>query len=889
MQSYWEFYHMTENRSDAPLREDIRQLGGLLGSTIHDQSGERIYATVEEVRGLAKEARAGDPEAAKALERRLGELPDELIVPVVRAFSQFLNLANIAEQHHRVRRSRAWIRDQETGPLRGSLEEFFKRMLPDTDPADLHASVANLDIELVLTAHPTEVMRRSLLQKYNRIAELLGQGDRLDPTPEEIEEVHQALKREITAAWETDEIRRRRPAPQDEARWGLAVIEQTLWDVVPHYLRRLDRILLRQTEKGLALDAAPIHFGSWMGGDRDGNPRVTANVTREVCLLNRWKAVELYEAEIKTLIETLSMRCANQPLRDWVGEAWEPYRTALKAVRDRLLATRYWLEARLAGRRPAEGLIYWRAEELREPLFLCYQSLHQTGAGVVAEGQLKDLLRRLSVFGLTLMRVDIRQESGRHTEALNAITEAVGLGQYADWTEAERQAFLIAELSSRRPLIPRDFNPSDAVGEVLDTFAVIAEMGADSLGAYVISMASQPSDILAVKLLQKEAGVAEALRVVPLFETLADLQGAQACLEQLLAIPWYREHIAGEQEIMIGYSDSAKDASHMAAAWALYQTQEQLVETARAQNLKLTLFHGRGGSIGRGGGPTHAAILSQPPGSVAGRLRVTEQGEVIQAKFGLPGIAERNLELYTTAVAEATLAPPQPPEAGWRERMDELAQTSCSVYRGMVRERPDFIEYFRHATPEHEISHLAIGSRPARRNPTVGVESLRAIPWIFAWTQTRLLLPAWLGAGKALAEQITAGHADELQHMYHHWPFFQAFIDMQEMVLAKSDPVVAAWYDTRLVPEAVRPLGEQLREQLLQTRASVLVVSGHENPLDEAPVVQRSVGVRNPYVDPLNLLQVELLDRIRHGHEEDLREALMICINGIAAGMRNTG
>jgi len=626
-----------------------------------------------------------------------------------------------------------------------------------------------------------------------------------------------------------------------------------------------------------------------MGGDRDGNPRVTATVTREVCLLNRWKATELYEGELNVLIEELSMRDANAALRDWVGDVWEPYRAALKAVRKQLIATRQWADARLAGRRPADAPIYWHADDLRKPLMLCYESLHECGASVVAEGRLKDLLRRLSVFGLTLMRVDIRQESSRHTEALDALTQAVGMGHYADWSEAQRQAFLIQELSSRRPLIPHDFEPSESVAEVLDTFAVIAEMGADSLGAYVISMASKPSDILAVKLLQKEAGVTSSLRVVPLFETLTDLQGAQDCLLQLLEIDWYREHIDGVQEVMIGYSDSAKDASHMAAAWALYQTQEQLVETARDKNIRLTLFHGRGGSIGRGGGPTHTAILSQPPGSVAGRLRVTEQGEVIQAKFGLPGIAERNLELYTTAVAEATLNPPSPPEPAWRECMESLAQTSCSVYRKLVRETPEFIEYFRHATPEHEISHLAIGSRPARRKPTVGVESLRAIPWIFAWTQTRLLLPAWLGAGDALAKAIADGRADELQHMYQAWPFFQAFIDMLEMVLAKSDPAVAAWYDARLVPEELQPFGERLRDRLGQTRESVLTVSGHENPLDDAPVVQRSVGVRNPYVDPLNLLQVELLDRIRHGQEEDLREALMICINGIAAGMRNTG
>ena len=848
---------MKEKRTDAPLREDIRQLGGLLGNTLYEQGGERLYNAVEDIRRLSKDARAGVDGASEALEQRLAQLPDDLIMPVVRAFSQFLNLANIAEQHHRVRRSRAWLRDPDSAPLRGSLEEVFDRLQPNVDGEALYETVCNLDIELVLTAHPTEVSRRSLLQKYNHIAHLLEDQDRVDPTPDEIEEVHQSLKREITAAWHTDEIRRRRPTPVDEARWGLAVVEQTLWDVVPNYLRRLDKMLYRKTGRQLPLDAAPIRFGSWMGGDRDGNPRVTSRVTKETCLLNRWVAVNLYEREIDKLINELSLQVADEELEERVPNAWEPYRQVLKRIGARLRMTRSWLEARFEGKRPPEGEVYRDASDMREALLACYNSLHRCGAGVVADGRLLDLLRRLSVFGLTLMSVDIRQEASRHTDAMDAITREIGLGSYRDWSEDERQAFLIRELDSNRPLIPRDFEPDEEVQEVLDTFEVMAELGPESLGAYVISMAAQPSDILAV--------------------------------ERLLDIPWYRDRINGHQEVMIGYSDSGKDAGHLTAAWALYQTQEQLVELARRHGVKLTLFHGRGGSIGRGGGPTHAAILSQPPGSVDGRLRVTEQGEVIQAKFGLPGIAQRNLELYTTAVMEATLTPPSPPEQQWRDLMDRLSRVAMGTYRGLVRETPEFIPYFTHATPEHEIGHLAIGSRPARRRPTEGVESLRAIPWIFSWTQTRLLLPAWLGVGEALRDALDNGYADELRRMYQDWPFFRAFLDMVEMVLAKGDTDVAAWYDKRLVPEEYQPLGEHLRGQFHKTLEALLDVAGHEQPLDDFPVVQRSVRVRNPYVDPLNLLQVELLDRVRHGKEENLRKSLMVCINGIAAGMRNTG
>ncbi|WP_435103398.1 phosphoenolpyruvate carboxylase [Arhodomonas sp. AD133] len=879
---------MPESRTDAPLREDIRQLGGLLGSTLYEQAGEDVYHVVEEVRRLAKEARAGDGDAAAELERTLAELPDELIMPVVRAFSQFLNLANIAEQHHRVRRSRAWLRDPDSSPLRGSLEESFARLGAEVDGETLYRAVGELSIELVLTAHPTEVSRRTMLQKYNRIANLLDHQDRLDPTPEEIEEVHQALRREITGAWYTDEIRRQRPTPQDEARWGLAVIEQTLWDVIPRYLRRLDRQLYRRTGRHLPLDTAPIRFGSWMGGDRDGNPRVTAEVTREVCLLNRWMAAQLYEREVGELITELSLQCADETVDAAAQGAWEPYRQVLKDVRQRLHNTLDWLDARLSDRLPPDEPIYLEAAELREPLLQCYHSLQHCGAGVVAEGRLLDLIRRLSVFGLTLMRVDVRQEAGRHNEVLDAITRELGLGSYSEWSERERQDFLVRELDNRRPLIPRNFQADDDVREVLETFEVMAELGPDSLGAYVISMAAQPSDILAVELLQKEAGVRHYLRVVPLFETLDDLHGAEAAMERLLEIPWYRERIQGHQEVMIGYSDSGKDAGHLTAAWALYQTQERLVAMARRQGIQLTLFHGRGGSIGRGGGPTHAAILSQPPGSVQGRLRVTEQGEVIQAKFGLPGIAQRNLELYTTAVLEASLRPPASPEPEWRELMDRLAETAKRSYRGLVRETPEFIDYFRHATPEHEIGQLTIGSRPARRKPTKGVESLRAIPWIFSWTQTRLLLPAWLGVGEALQGELDSD-GETLQRMYRDWPFFRAFLDMVEMVMAKADPQVAAWYDARLVPQELCGLGESLRGQYARTLEAVLAVTGHERPLDDFPVVQRSVAVRNPYVDPLNLVQVELLNRVRSGREDELLKPLMVCINGIAAGMRNTG
>ena len=880
-----------EHGSDAALREDIRELGDLLGATLREQGGRELYETVERVRSLAKAARAGDEAASQELERVLYQLPPDQVTPVARAFSQFLNLANIAEQHHRVRRSREWARTPEAAPVLGSLAETIPRLSRELDPETLYDTVCSLDINLVLTAHPTEVQRRTMLQKYNHIAELLDNRDRFGQTPDEVAETRRALKREITAAWHSDEVRRRRPTPQDEARWGLAVVEQTLWDAVPRYLRNLDRTLREHTGKPLPLDCAPITFGSWMGGDRDGNPNVTHRVTRDVAVLSRWMAAYLYEQDIEHLVSTLSLQVCDDELRAEVGGgAWEPYRVVLKRLRARLRQTMRWAEAKLQGGRPPEGDILTDVEELRQPLLRCYYSLQRVGAGVVAEGELLDTIRRVSCFGLTLMPMDIRQHAQRHVDALDAITRAVGLGSYAEWDEETRQRWLLEELSHRRPLIPLDFSPQRDVQEVLDTLRTVEELGPDAVGAYIVSHAAQPSDLLAVELLQKECGLSHRMRVVPLFETRDTLVNADRTMETLFRSSWYRERIGGRQEIMIGYSDSTKDAGHLTSNWTLFQTQERLVALARRERVDLTLFHGRGGSIGRGGGPTHAAILAQPPGSVDGTLRVTEQGEVIQNKFGLPGIALRNLELYTTSVLEATLKPPEPPRRRWREIMDRLSERAMAAYRHTVKERPEFMSYFRAATPIDEISRLTIGSRPAKRAPeAMTVDNLRAIPWVFAWTQTRLMLPAWLGVGEALEEAIEEGLEDELREMFEQWPFFEAFLDMVEMVIAKGEPGVTRLYERNLVPEEHHDIGEELRRRFYGTRDALLQVTGHEAPLSDFPVVKRAVEVRNPYVDPLNLLQVELLRRSRTAEDDSLRRALQVVINGIAAGMRNTG
>lgn len=880
----------------APLHADVRLLGQLLGTTLREQEGDALYATVERVRAMAKAVRAGQV-AREELSRTLQGLSAMDSLTIARAFAHFLGLANIAEQHHRIRRRRDYQRAPEQGPQRGSLAESLPRLRAAGMRADaLHAAVESLQVELVLTAHPTEVVRRTVRRAYRRIADHLDQRDRPDLTPLEQEEVLRGLAAEITALWLTNEVRREAPTPFEEVKWGLVAFEQTLWDALPRSLRELDRVLQAATGAGLSLDAAPLRFGSWIGGDRDGNPNVTPLVTAQAVMLARWMATDLYRRELQALRGELSMQRANDELRAVVGDAPEPYRALLKPVVARLLAMRDRMTTLLdsgASFEPADA-DYPDAEALAEPLRLCYRSLYESGAGRIADGRLLDILRRIPSFGISLARLDLRQEASRHTDALTAITQAAGLGSYADWDESTRQEFLRAELSGEASVIAGAFvngaTYTPEITDVLDTVRTAATLPRDALGAYVISMAAHPSDVLAVRALQEGAGLTPPLRVVPLFETVDDLQHAATVIDGLLVLPWYRERVGPTIEVMVGYSDSAKDGGRLAAAWELYAAQERLVTVAERHGVRLTLFHGRGGSVGRGGGPTHLAIQSQPAGSVNGTIRVTEQGEMVDAKFGLPAIADRTLEVYTTATLEASLHPAVAIPEAWRLRMQALADTSRAHFRSIVYDMPEFIDYFHAATPEGELAHLRTGSRPARRRGNGGVKSLRAIPWVFAWTQTRLQLASWLGVGAALDQALAAGHADELRAMYLEWPFFRSTLDLIAMVVAKSSPEIAAQYDAALVPAPLQPLGVALREDLARTERVLREVTGHSQLLEENPVLRRSIDVRNPYVDPINLVQIEVLRRLREaGADPALFEAFLITVNGVAAGMRNTG
>ena len=876
-------------KSPDPLHQEIQQLGALLGQTVARDKTQDMVEKIEQIRELGKSSRSGEVEAFEPLLQKLEASSDEDLFVFARAFSKFLNLANIAEQE--------FFNTDEGETLLASTNDanvfgaglISKLKGSGIDPVRIRQAIEDLHIDLVLTAHPTEIVRRSMIQKYNEINHCLREkpfGTSNPATTRRLEDL-------LTQSWYSSEIRSQRPTPVDEAKWGFAVIEQPLWNAVPRFVKGLKNKIHEQLGISLPQTFCPIRFSSWMGGDRDGNPFVTAKATETVLLRARWQAAELFLRDLRLLIDEMSMSKASPELIAATEQAEEPYRYVLKQLRVLLSDSRNELEKRLKTGEWDESVVIKSNAQLIEPLELLYRSLIECNMAPVADGRLLDTLIRARCFGIFLVRLDIRQHSELHAQAIDEITQALGLGPYLDWNEQQKQEFLKNELKSNRRLLPIDWQPSPETSEVLETLRLLAHQDRECLGIYIISMASEVSDVLAVQLLLKAAGVPFKLPIAPLFETLDDLNNAEQVCADLFACPDYKTYMGEHQYVMVGYSDSAKDAGVLSAAWAQYEAQENLVRLCAQHGIKLTLFHGRGGTIGRGGGPAHSAILSQPPGSLTGGFRVTEQGETIRMKFGTTKVAQKSLALYADAILEALLMPPPQPKPEWRNIMTQLSAKACQHYRSYVRDNKDFVRYFRQATPEQELAQLPLGSRPSKRKKDDSIESLRAIPWIFAWAQNRLVLPAWLGAAQAIKELDAEGEGQTIQEMTRQWPFFSSRLSMLEMVLTKADITISAIYEKHLVEAPLHEIGAALRKQYQADLDFLLNFSGRDSLMHDAPWNLASIRRRASYLAPLHMMQIVLLKRYRAVPEMDnqhiLTQAMMITIAGIAAGVRNTG
>ena len=861
------------------LARDSELLSHALHEVLVEQCGDAFARTVRWLHESAAGLRNGDAAAGAALVELIHGLPQDEIEPCIRACALQLQLANIAEERERVRRRRHY--DATGVHQRESLMDAAEQLR--AAGADLAAAVRSLHVELVLTAHPTEATRRSVLEHQLHVARVL---DGLDDPRTGISRrraLLSELREALTIWWQTDEIRRVRPMVEDEVRRNLFFFETTLHDAVPEVLEELARCF------GVRVAGRELGFGSWAGSDMDGHPEVGAETLARTLTLHREAALRLLRLRVGRLARMFSHSSRRVPVSPALEASLE--RDALELPTARVLrrANREFepLRSKLGfiGHRLANMLDpvarepgYGDPEELRDDLWLVMQSV---GSEHVAHSGLKRLLWQIDVFGFHVASLDVRQSAAVVQEAVATL-----LPGYRDADEAERLALLAEAIAEqRRGLSRRPTGPSGELVRVLDTVALSREAyGKRAVPVMVISMVQRPSDVLAALWLARRAGA--TLRLAPLFETLADLRAAPETMATLYDTPVYRDSLRAHgdrQLIMLGYSDSGKDSGFVSSQWALHVAQERLATQAADAGLELELFHGRGGSPSRGGGRTHRAILAQPRGSLNGRIRITEQGETVSARYGDPELAVRSLEQTLSAVLLASAREQPPVPAAWRAEMERMAERSRERYRGLVYEQPDFPRFFEQATPLAELTSLNIGSRPSKRAPG-GIEALRAIPWVFAWTQNRLLLPSWYGAGAALAEGDLAVQRD----MAAGWPFFDSLLSTLEMALYKTDLGVAERY-LRLVEPALRQrFWPDIAREHDQVVGRLLEISGAPSLLDDTPALQRRLSHRNPWIDPLSHLQVELLARARAGRAE-AREPLLATITGIAAGMRNTG
>ncbi len=921
---------MDWDKRDKALRKDIRRLGAQLGQSIARQESDAFLAMVEKVRRLARRLRKDDQQAAGAeLSELLTNVDDLDAIRLVRAFTLYFHLANVVEQVHRIEDLNR--RKASAGRLSDTVPRLVEA---GHEPSEIARAAARLRLQPVFTAHPTEASRRSMLDKLAEVSRLTEERalDRTSPT--DARRIDRRIDELIDAMWQTDEIRRERPKPVDEARTALYYVEQLAAQGLPELWADLDGELADINET-VPVEAAPIRFGSWVGGDRDGNPNVDPATTVDVLNLQRSRALRLLRAELDGLRAELSPSEQIRPVSDELRYQVEDDRRRFPDVFASVGAINEgeWYRLRLAviiGRlEETEHLTptargYRSVAELAADLDMLDRSLEANDGQLLAKGRLARVRRMVATFGFHLATLDIRQHAEVHHEALASLFTAAGQ-PYPDG-RPERSELLARELRSRRPLAPPRLNmhgdspigseatadDDDASGpprpDALGLFATIRAQldrhGDAQVESYIVSMTQGVDDILAPVLLAREVGLVDLaagvarLGFVPLFETIDDLRGLEAILDDLLSIPEYRRLVdlrGGVQEVMVGYSDSNKDGGITTSQWEIHKALRSIREVGRRHDIDIRVFHGRGGTVGRGGGPTNEAILSQPSGLINGEVKITEQGEVIADKYGQPEIARRNLELAMAAVLEASVGHRQSRYdrdrlARWDEVMELMSSAAYRAYRDFV-EAPSLPAYFETSTPVEELSDLNIGSRPARRRGAArGLQDLRAIPWVFGWTQGRQIIPGWFGVGSGLAAALDAGHGDLLTEMVEEWTFFATFLGNVEMTLAKTDLGVAARYVERLVPTGHRHMFDRVTAEYELTVAHLMKATGR-GLLDNLPVLQRTLATRAVYMDPLHVLQIDLLARNRAEANIDdrVRRALLLSVNGIAAGMRNTG
>jgi len=905
-----------------PMREDIRLLGAILGDTVREQNGEGVFDLVERARVESFRVRRSEIDRTE-LARMFDGIDIHQAIPVIRAFSHFALLANVAEDIHRERRRAVHVAAGEPPQDSSLAATYLKLDSAELDSTTVADALTGALVSPVITAHPTETRRRTVFDTQHRITELMRLRMHGHTRTEDGRDVNRELRRHILMLWQTALIRLSRLKIQDEIETGLRYYQAAFFEVIPQVNAEVRSALQARWPDAHILEEPMLRPGSWIGGDRDGNPNVTADVVRLATGRASYTALEHYFAEIIALEQELSMSARLVKVSDELealaakchelARADEPYRRALRVIHGRLTAT----AAEILDSQPEHELDlglerYLTPAELLADLDVVDRSLRSYGSGVLADDRLARLREAVHVFGFHLSGLDMRQNSDVHEEVVAELLAWAGVHpDYRSLPEPDRVELLAAELATRRPLTKDDAALSELARKELDIVAAAARavhlFGPQAIPNYIISMCQSVSDMLEAAIILKEAGLLDAsgdepyapVGIVPLFETIDDLQRGSSILEAALDLPLYRAVVSARgdsQEVMLGYSDSNKDGGYLAANWALYRAELDLVESARKTGIRLRLFHGRGGTVGRGGGPSYEAILAQPPGAVSGSLRITEQGEVIAAKYAEPRIAHRNLETLLAATLEATLLDVEGlgDAAGPAyEILDELAARAQRAYAELVHETPGFVEYFKASTPVSEIGALNIGSRPTSRKPTTSISDLRAIPWVLAWSQSRVMLPGWYGTGTAFEAWIGEedGRLEVLQDLYRRWPFFRTVLSNMAQVLSKADMGLAARYSELVEDEALRRrvFGKIVDEHDRTIRMHKLI-TGQDDLLADNPALARSVFNRFPYLEPLNHLQVELLGRYRSGDDDELvQRGILLTMSGLATALRNSG